>query len=295
MKNGIIPGRICGDDVLKVKEAVCIDVDKIYDSCKEKDCLENAPVLFRHERCINHLINMAINLKIRRAEVLDVFADVEEVPFKRGFYTVDVKFFIRVTLDFFIPTRKNGARIVTVNGLVTFDKKVILFGSEGSVKIFKAHFSDKVVDSPMGCHLEQDNLPISKVEVAEPIALNAKIVDVCDCRCDDCCWGEGVLDNFISELRSVEHDVEDLEIEEGNHEQTKKVVVSLGLFTIIKLLRNVQLIIPAFGFCVPNKECITATDENPCELFDTIDFPVDAFFPPQKFEFPGLDVAEDKD
>jgi len=296
MKNGVVPGRICGDDVLKVKEAVCIDVDKIYDSCKEKDCLENVPVLFRHERCINHLINLAINVKVRRAEVLDVYADVEEVPFKRGFYTVDVKFFIKVTLDFFIPTRRNGTRIVPVNGLVTFDKKVILFGSEGGVKIFKAHFADKAIDSPMGCHLEEDNLPISKVEVAEPIALNAKIIDVCECRCDSNSMSEAVLDNFLSELRSVEHDVDDLEMEEGQNEQNKKVVVSLGLFSIIKLLRNVQLIIPAFGFCVPNKECVAATDENPCELFDTIDFPVEAFFPPQKFEFPGLveDSEEDK-
>lgn len=294
MKNGIIPGRICGDDVLKVKEAVCINVEKIYDSCKEKDCLENAPVLFRHERCINHLINKAINVKIRRAEILDVYADVEEVPFKRGFYTVDVKFFIRVTLDFFIPTRRNGTRIVTVNGLVTFDKKVILFGSEGSVKIFKAHYNEKAVDSPMGSHLEQDNLPISKVEVAEPIALNARIIDVCECRCDECCCCEGVLDDLLGDLRSVEQDVGDLEFDEGHNESNKRVVVSLGLFTIIKLLRNVQLMIPAFGFCVPNKECVAATDENPCDLFDTIDFPKDEFFPPQKFEFPGL-AEEDED
>jgi hypothetical protein len=54
----------------------------------------------------------------------------------------------------------------------------------------------------------------------------------------------------------------------------------------------VQLLIPAFDFCFPNKECIASTDENPCELFDTIEFPVNEFFPPQKFDFPGATENE---
>ena len=67
----------------------------------------------------------------------------------------------------------------------------------------------------------------------------------------------------------------------------KRVFVTVGLFSIIKLARYVQLLIPAFNFCFPNKECIAATEENPCELFETIQFPFDEFFPPQKFDFPG--------
>lgn len=46
--------------------------------------------------------------------------------------------------------------------------------------------------------------------------------------------------------------------------------------------------------CVPNKNCVAATEENPCDLFDTIDFPVDEFFPPQKFDFPGAVEAENE-
>jgi hypothetical protein len=65
------------------------------------------------------------------------------------------------------------------------------------------------------------------------------------------------------------------------------VFATVGLFSIIKLVRFVQLLIPAFDFCVPNKECVSATEENPCELFETIEFPFDEFFPPQIFDFPG--------
>lgn len=30
---------------------------------------------------------------------------------------------------------------------------------------------------------------------------------------------------------------------------------------------------------------VSATDDNPCDLFDRIDFPVDEFFPPERGEF----------
>jgi len=30
---------------------------------------------------------------------------------------------------------------------------------------------------------------------------------------------------------------------------------------------------------------VSATDDNPCDLFDRIEFPVDEFFPPERCEF----------
>jgi len=290
--NKVVSGMICPNDLSKVKEAVCIQVEKVYDSCKEKDCIENARVLFRNPEAVQRIINKAINVKCRRAEVLDVYTDIEPVPFKRGFYTVDVKFFIKVTLDFFVPKMDFGTRIITVNGVVIFDKKVVLFGSEGSVKIFKSRYVEHGIDKPMNSHLQQDNLPIAKVEVAEPICLNAKIQDLIDKLFDDCCCVDQVPRGVADSLDDDDdYDLEGLEAaEDERHEgriPLRRAVVTLGLFSIVKLVRYVQLLIPAFDFCVPNKKCVASTDENPCELFETIEFPVDEFFPPQKFDFPG--------
>ncbi|HPP36003.1 MAG TPA: hypothetical protein PK767_07130 [Clostridiales bacterium] len=106
----VLPGLISERDLCKIREAVCIQVEKIYDSCKEKDCIEDARVFFKNPDKVNWLVNNAINVKARRAEVVKVFSDVEEVPFKRGFFTVDIKFFIKVTLDFFVPRRNGGIR-----------------------------------------------------------------------------------------------------------------------------------------------------------------------------------------
>lgn len=302
----VVAGLLNDCDINRVREAVCIQVEKVYDHCREKDCIENAPVYFRCKK-IYHLVQRAINVKVRKAEVIDVYADTEPVPFKRGFYTVDVKFFIRVTLDIFVPGPR-GTRIVTTRGLVVYDKKVILFGSEGNIKIFKSRFVEDGRDKPITSRLQQDNLPISKVEVAEPIGLSAKIEDLYDRILDEITVNEGTPGN-ITDLIPEEEDLSDyndllnevLETEttrserhhhHHHHHHYKRIVVSVGLFSIVKLVRYVQLLIPAFDFCYPNKECIAATEENPCDLFDNIDFPYDEFFPPQVFDFPGAVEAE---
>lgn len=299
----VVSGLISDRELSKIREAVCIQVEKIYDSCREKDCIEDAKVIFRNPQAVQNLINMAINVKCRKSEVLDVYIDVEPVPFKRGFFTVDVKFFIRVTLDFFIPngTGPAGTTIVPRQGLVVFDKKVILFGSEGNVKIFKSKFIEGESDKQIRSHLQQDNLPIGKVEVAEPICLSARIQDVLDKLFDDCCCDHlprGIVESLDDRDDGVEYNAE---IEARHCGQqgpaqlpTRRVVVTIGLFSIVKLARFVQLLIPAFDFCVPNKQCVAATEENPCDLFDTITFPVDEFFPPQICDFPGARAEEER-
>jgi hypothetical protein len=295
--NRIVPGAISEKHLCKIREAVCIQVEKVYDACGEKDCIEDANVIFKG-RGINHILKKAINVKIRKAEVVDVYADIEEVPFKRGFYTVDVKFYILVTLDFFVPTcgSTTRARIITRKGLVLFDKKLVLFGSEGGVKIFKSHYVENGIDAPIRSKLQQDNLPISKIEVAEPIALTAKIEEIFEHCHNICNCREQIPESLIEIIEDEREDfIEETDSEEVSERQRpvdRRVVVSLGLFSIVKLVRFVQLLIPAFDFCIPHKDCIASTEEKPCDLFDAIDFPFDEFFPPQKMDFPEAEETE---
>ena len=269
---GVVAGLISPQDISRVREAVCVQVEKIYDSCREKDCVENVRVMFRNltpEQ--REAINNAMNVKLREVTLKDVITDIEEVPFKRGFYTVDVKYIMKVNLDFFV--REPGSIcVVPITGDITFNKKVILFGSEGNIKIFKSHFEGEQNNRPIKTSLQQDNLPIAKIEVADPIALNAQI--------------RGILDKFFEdndECCCCEGD----ESDETRQFPTRRVYVTVGIFSIIKLIRYVQLLIPAFDFCYPNKECVASTDENPCEIFDNIEFPYNEFYPPQIFDFPG--------
>ena len=124
----------------------------------DKDCLEDLRVYL--PRYAQELVDKAINVKCRRAELIWVYIDVESVSFNRGFYTVDVKYFYKVTVDVF-----TGVRAPTeVSGLATFDKRVILFGSEGNAKIFSSKANLDGLDKQMP---RKANMPTAVVESME--------------------------------------------------------------------------------------------------------------------------------
>ena len=60
--------------------------------------------------------------------------------------------------------------------------------------------------------------------------------------------------------------------------------VTIGQFSIIRLERGTQLLIPAYDYCMPDKECPGTSDDDPCALFGKIRFPVEEFFPPDSGE-----------
>lgn len=242
-------------------DKVCIHTDKVYDACKEKDCLEDLRVYLT--RCGQEVVDRAINIKVKNAEILWVYSDVEPVPFNKGYYTIDLRYFFKIGLDVFTGC----GRPTFVEGLATFEKKTILFGSEGNAKIFTSKFKPADYDV---IESVKSNLPKTVVEVVDPIALNARIVD--KDKCCDCCD----VSSIPSEIcRCFDDDL----VVSGND---RTVLVTLGIFTIVKLERYVQLLIPVCDFCIPNKECIESTDEDPCSIFERITFPVDEFFPPHE-------------
>ena len=125
MPDKVVPGPV--QDTACIREAVCIHTKKIFDSCKDKDCIEDIRVY--PTRSSQAVIDRAQSVKAGTAELLYAYIDVEPINFNRGFYTVDVRYFYRITADAFV----GAARPVEVTGLAIFDKRVVLFGSEGKV------------------------------------------------------------------------------------------------------------------------------------------------------------------
>lgn len=226
------------------------------------------------------VVDNAINVKCTKAEIIWVFSDIEPVPFNRGYYSIDLKYFFRVKLAVFT----GATRPTEIEGLATFDKKVILFGSEGTAKIFESRYTENAFDPQLW---RKTNMPHAVVEVVDPIALGAKLVDVKD-KCCCCCDDDFDLASLPNSVAKV---FDGSLVSNGG---SKRVFVSIGIFSIIKLERRVQLLIPSYDFCIPKKECVGATDDNPCDLFDRITFPVDEFFPPEKCDFinsPSDDIS----
>ena len=266
MSEKIVPGPLqeCGP---ATQEAVCINTKKIFDSCRDQDCIED--LRFYPVACGQDIINNAVSVKGARAELLHVYTDVEPIHFNRGFYTVDLRYFYRVTLQVCCSC----ARPAEVEGLCVFDKRVILFGSEGGAKVFT---SDTCLGGMDSGSIEKSNLPTAVVEAVDPIVLDTKLVDACECRCCDC---------DLCEIPHCICDCFDCELCSG--EQGKRVFVTLGQFSIVRLERDTQLLIPTYSYCVPEKECTCGSGccgADPCELFRSIAFPVNEFFPPNALE-----------
>lgn len=116
------------------KEAVCIDAERIYDSCSDKDCLEDLQVFFSDKT--QPIIDKAASIKCKKVKVLNVCVDVESVPFNKGFYSVDMTFYFLVELSVYLSP---GTPAVNCCGISYFSKKVILYGSEANARVFSSH------------------------------------------------------------------------------------------------------------------------------------------------------------
>ncbi|MDY3303892.1 MAG: hypothetical protein SOW78_06410 [Clostridia bacterium] len=254
----------CGDDV-------CIQTRKVYDSCRDKECIENMRVYLTESG--QSLVDRSVNVRCRKAEIIWIYSDVEPVAFNRGYYAVDLRFYFRITIDVFTGL----GRPTQVEGIATYDKKVILFGSEGNAKIFTSKYKYDGADVNFW---QKNNLPIAKIEVVDPIALGAKVVEDDDKCC--CCCGEMDVSSVPEDICRVFDDII------VDNSESKKLYVTIGLFTIVRLERDVEIIVPVIDYCIPRNDCIQSAESNPCELFDKIKFPVDEFFPPEKCEFDPL-------
>lgn len=254
MADRVLPGP--ATDAAKNKDAVCIHTRKIFDSCRDKDCIEDLRVYpTRSSQCY---IEGAFSIRPRSAELLHVDVDVEEITFKSGFYTVDVKYYYWVKGNVF----PGG---YDISGLAVFDKRVILFGSEGQARIFTS-------GGQGGKHrprcFGRTNLPVAIVEVVDPIALGMKLVDPSACpipEADLCEVPEYITAAFGEEI--VLNDT------------NRRVYVTLGQFSLIRLERDTQLMVPVYDYCMPERECPGSEEDDPCALFSKIRFPVEEFFP----------------
>ena len=232
MADRVVPGPVEGS--ASIREAVCINTKKIFDSCRDKDCVDDLRVY--PTVTSQSYIENALSIRPRSAELLYVDVNVEPIGFN--------------------PAGQ------TCTGLAVFDKRVMLFGSEGSVKSFS---SDSAVPLAMA-----GDLPTAVVNSVDPICLHCKLVD------SECLLPTDIEQRRIPEFISAAFS-EALVLTDT----ARRWFVTIGQFSIIRLERDTQLLIPAYDYCMPDKECPgVASDEDPCMLFSRIRFPVEEFFPP---------------
>ena len=249
-------------DLSGIREAVCVHTDKITDSCLAKDCIEDLQVYLTVPS--QQALDCAVSAKARYVELLHVGVHVETVSYSTGYYTVDLTFYYRVIAD----ASAAGGRPTTVTGLAIFSKRLVMFGGETSARSFSSR-------SGVSCLCKQaiqaGNVPEAIVEVVDPMILGSRVQEVCSCSC--CPPSPPVIPEAI--LGCFEEQL----VLDG---ESKRLLVTIGQFSIARLERSTQLLIPTFDYCIPSKTCKnvgSSNTESPCEVFGQIEFPMDAFFP----------------
>ena len=102
------------------------------------------------------VIDNAISIKCKDVEIISVYLDVEPVPFNKGFYSVDITFFFKVTIGAYSSPAVPAATVV---GVAAFSKKVILYGSDGNVKVYCS------TDPRNCCEHDNTNMPKARVHI----------------------------------------------------------------------------------------------------------------------------------
>lgn len=243
-------------------ETVSIETNRILDSCRDRDCFEDVKVLLTDFG--NDILEHTANIRAKSACITQTYIGIDPVPFNRGFYSITIKFYIKLVFEACLC----GGRSQEFEGVAVLEKKVILYGSESNVSIFKSNAdTSDYCAAPEPCCAGK-NLPIAIVEVVDPIILNSRVRDAEEC-CYCCCCCNDIPQGVSAQLNGS--------LTDGNG---RYLTVSLGVFSVVRIVRPAQYLIQATEYCVPDKECVAGEEDNPCALFRSMAFPTAEFCPP---------------
>ena len=264
----------CGISDKGRSEQVCIEANRILDSCRDRDCFEDVKVILTDFG--GEIIEHTTAIRAKNACISSTYIGIDPVKFNKGFYSVTVKFFIKITFEACLC----GGRSQEFDGVAVLEKKVVLFGGESSVSTFKSGAgSSDYCKIPEPCCVSK-NTPTAIVDVVDPIILNCKVrekEEKCGCCCCSC---DEIPASVCSGLNG--HLVDN---------NGRYLAVSLGIFSIVRLVRPAQYLISATEYSVPDKVCVSSQEDNPCAIFRTMAFPTAEFsssdYIPQKLDGSG--------
>ena len=244
----------------------CIIAQKIFDQCRIQKCLTSdilGPA--RAARCAVPNCNDMLcegdiiippcnaadvtirDLELSRIEILRKRPN----PLQEGCWDLELKYVFEYVLEF---RRADGCFIGAINATNMYNLRVTLFGStEADVT---------TVTDLYDCCGNSNGGPFAVAE-GKAIALQAELrypscnsCSPCSCDCDcGCSCGDMTLGAPVA------------------------VNVTIGLFTIVKLFRTVNMVVNSLGRCMPESCTTFSTAADPCANFEAIRFPLDMFSP----------------
>ena len=247
-------------DARDIRQCMSIHTRKTTDSCRDKDCIEDLRVYLTTNS--QAVLDSAANARVRCAELITTYIDVEPVAFDRNHYCIDLTFYYRILADAVV----SGSRPTTLQGLAVFSKRAVLCGEDSRAHIYHSNTRLGRFDGPSMLFA---NVPTAVVEVLDPMVLSSKVKEMGSCSC------EAVGMQIPESIRDLFEDP--LVLSSGQ----RQLLVTLGQLSIIRLERDAQLVVPVLDYAIPCKECCDnpGGSEDPCEMFSRIPFPAQEFSP----------------
>ena len=138
--------------------ALSIHTGKITDSCRDKDCIEDLRVYLTTGS--QAVLDSAANARVRCAELITCYIDVEPVAFNRNHYCIDLTFYYRILADAVVGCN----RPTTIQGLAVFSKRAVLCGEDSRAHIYRSNTRLGRFDGPS---ILFANLPTAIVETMD--------------------------------------------------------------------------------------------------------------------------------
>lgn len=240
-------------------QSLSIHTQKITDSCRDKDCIEDLRVYLTAGS--QQILDSAANVRVRAAELLYTYIDVEPVAFDRNHYCIDITFYYRVIAD----AVAGAGRPTAMTGLAVFSKRAVLCGEDSRAHIYRSDLALTEADI-----LTRANRPIAVVEVLDPMVLASKVVEA----------GDGCSEAVTAQIPpAIQTLFDEALVLTGGQ---RRLFVTLGQFSIVRLEQEAQLVVPVLAYSLPSKECCEnpgCCAEDPCEMFSRIPFPAQQFSP----------------
>lgn len=246
------------------RDTVCIETNRVLDSCRDRDCFEHVRVYLSGYG--NEILEHTSAIRTKSAKIVWTQISLDSIQFNRGFYALTIRFYVKLCLEACIGC----GRSQELEGIAVLEKRVILYGGESNVNIFKSNAdcnSFCAMPNPSCC---ERNVPTAIVEVVDPVILGTKIVEeLCECNCC-CCCQESELPEAVCAGFEAPFDF-------GDDHGRRYLTVSLGIFSVVRIVRPAQYLIQATEYCIPEKECTPVEEDDPCHVFRKMPFPVGEF------------------
>ncbi len=255
----------CGNSTSTSRDMVCVETNRILDSCRDRDCFEDVQVFLTDIG--KEIIEHTSSVRVKDSCIAWAYVGIDPVRFNRGFYTVTIRFYVKLTFEACVC----AGRSQEFDGIAVVEKNVVLYGGENNVSVFKSSAdSSDFCSVPEPC-CSTKNTPTAVVEVVDPIILGARIGEIkSDCGCHCCCCADDLPETITSRVNGVLVD---------GHDGERVLVVSIGLFSVVRIVRPAQYLINATEYAVPDKECRPDENASPCSVFNSMPFPTHEFAP----------------